>query len=66
MNDKDILKYLALELLIFCGKVILAMAALLGGIWLIGWIVELAAEYVPFSITLIAGVALIVLTSVSI
>ncbi len=47
MNNKDILKYLAQELLFFGGKVVLAMAALLAGIWLVGWIVELVATYIP-------------------
>ena len=61
MNDKDILKYLALQLLIYAVQVVLAMVILLGGLWLLGWTVELIAEYVPFPITLIVGVAVIVL-----
>ena len=62
MNDKDILKYLALQLLIYAVQVVLAMVILLGGLWIIGWTVELIAEYIPFPITLIVGVTLIVLT----
>ena len=52
MNDKDILKYLALQLLEYAVEVVLAMVILLGGLWIIGWTVELIAEYVPFPITL--------------
>ena len=62
MNDKDILKHLALQLLIYAVQVVLAMVILLSGLWIIGWTVELIAEYIPFPITVIAGVALIVLT----
>ena len=62
MNDKDILKSLALELLIYAAEVVLAIVILLGGLWVLGWIAELIIEYVPFPITLIAGVVLIVLT----
>lgn len=62
MNDKDILKSLALELLIYAAEVVLAIVILLGGLWVLGWIAELIIEYVPFPITVIVGVTLIVLT----
>lgn len=61
MNDKDILKYLALQLLEYAVEVVLAMVILLGGLWIIGSLAELAAKYVPFPFTLIVGVAVIVL-----
>ena len=61
MNDKDILKYLALQLLIYAVQVVLAIVILFGGLWVLGWIAELIIEYVPFPITLIVSVVLIVL-----
>ena len=61
MNDKDILKYLALQLLIYAVQVVLAMVILLGGLWLLGLIAELVIKYVTLPITLIVGVSVIVL-----
>ena len=41
MNDKDILKYLALQLLIYAAEVVGVTFLFLGGLWLFGLIAEL-------------------------
>lgn len=61
MNDKDMLKYLALQLLIYATEVVGVILLIFGCLWIIGSLAELAAKYVPFPITLIVGVAVIVL-----
>ena len=61
MNDKDILKILALQLLIYAAEVVGVTFLFLGGLWLFGLIAELVIKYVPLPITLIVGVAVIVL-----
>ena len=61
MNDKDILKYLALQLLIYAAEIVGVTFLFLGGLWLFGLIAELVIKYVPIPITLIVGVSVIVL-----
>ena len=61
MNDNDILKYLALQLLIYAAEIVGVTFLFLGGLWLFGLIAELVIKYVPLPITLIVGVAVIVL-----
>ena len=62
MNDKDMLKCLALQLLIYAAEIVGVTFLFLGGLWLFGLIAELVIKYVPLPITLIVGVTLIVLT----
>ena len=59
MNDKDILKHLALELLIFCVKGTLAMAAFLGGICCVGWIGEVLSGLLSFETLFVTFLALV-------
>ena len=61
MNDKDMLKCLALQLLIYAAEIVGVTFLFLGGLWLFGLIAELVIKYVPLPITLIVGVAVIVL-----
>ena len=62
MNDKDMLKCLALQLLIYAAEIVGVTFLFLGGLWLFGLIAELVIKYVPLPITLIVGVTLSVLT----